>query len=122
MWACCDDTSSDDDEHNTSNNLLLWRPSRSQASLTWTSSRLHWSADSPRIFLLLRSMTGPKSPQLRYLVFGLQTQVMTRELLYILCKADQRQWSVISKCAWELFSEQERKMEELGDDQRGLVQ
>ena len=45
---------------------------------------------------------------------------MTLALLYILCKADQRQWSVISQCAWELFSEQERKMEELGDDQRGV--
>ena len=28
------------------------RPSRSQASLTWTSSRLHWGADSHRTSLL----------------------------------------------------------------------
>ena len=46
----------------------------------------------------------------------LHVQVSTIELLYILFKTDMRMWAGVSRCAWELYSEQEREMEELYDD------
>ena len=47
---------------------------------------------------------------------NLHVQVMTRELLYLLCKADMRMWAGVSRCGWELYSEHEREMEELHAD------
>ena len=47
---------------------------------------------------------------------NLHVQVMTRELLCMLCKADMRMWAGVSRCAWDQDSEHEREMEELYAD------
>ena len=46
----------------------------------------------------------------------LHEQVMTCELLYILCMADTRMRAGVSRCAWELYPEIEREMDELHED------